>query len=106
MSTGNNVLGALAAAEQVVTLGVNIGGALIPIGVGLVKEIKRIATGQDTVAYAVLIQMDSAELDTVDKLSTDDLAAINAELAKLGKPPISPLDAGAPGPAVDPAPGS
>jgi hypothetical protein len=87
MST-KNILAALGEANSYVTLATNIGGVLIPIAVGLVKEIKQISTGHETVSYQVLIQTDSAELEAVDKLSKDDLAAINAELAKLGKPPV------------------
>lgn len=116
------VLNGLAEANEYVTLGIEIYGEIVPLAKGLVKEIKQIGTGTDTVSYAVLIQTDTAELDDVKKLSTDDLEAINAELAKLGKPPIvlaevedprassssadSPSDASAPGPAVDPAPGT
>jgi hypothetical protein len=91
MST-KNVLGALGEANQYVTLAINIGGVLIPIVAGLVKEIKQITAGTETVSYQILLQTDAAELEAVDKLSQDDLAAINAELAKLGKPPIPPLD--------------
>lgn len=74
-----------------VTLAIEVAGELIPLGKAVVRGIRQLATGGTTVDYEVLLRMDGAELDAIDKLSTDDLAAINAELAKLGLPPVPPL---------------
>lgn len=82
-----------------ITLAIELAGALIPIGKAAVQEIKQIATGGETVTYAVLLQMDGAELDKIAELSESELAAVNAELAKLGLPPVPAL----PDPTVPPA---
>lgn len=88
MST-KNILAALSESEQVITIGIELAGKIVPLAKGLVREIRQIGTGTETVAYQMLLQVDGAELDTVHKLATDDLTAINAELAKLGKPPLA-----------------
>jgi hypothetical protein len=91
MST-KNVLGQLADANGYVTLGLAVAGELVPLGKALVQEVKQIATGATTETYQVLLQIDGAELDAIAQLSEDDLAAVNAELAKLGIPPVpSPI---------------
>jgi hypothetical protein len=89
MSTTKNILGALSDAGTIIGIGIPIAGEIIPIATGLVKEIRSIATGAETVDYQILIQTDGAELDAIHKLAEDDLTAINAELAKLGQPPIT-----------------
>jgi len=101
MSTTKNILGALSDAGSIIGIGIPIAGQVIPLAVGLVKEIRQIATGSTTVDYQILIQTDGAELDAIHTLAEDDLTAINAELAKLGQPPI----AATPAPAA-PAPPS
>lgn len=88
MSTAKNVLSTIAGVENGVTLAIELSGQLVPLAVGMVREIRQVATGAKTVTYAVLIQTDAAELDAIDKLSTDDLTAINAELTRLGLPPV------------------
>jgi hypothetical protein len=87
MST-KNVLAALSDSNTAITLGIELAGQLIPLGKGLIKEIRSIATGAETVSYEVLLVADGKELDAVHQLATDDLAAINAELAKMGQPPL------------------
>jgi hypothetical protein len=100
MSTTKNILAALSDAGTIIGIGVPLAGEIIPLATGLVKEIRQIASGSTTVDYQILIQTDGAELDAVHQLAEDDLAAINAELAKVGQPPI-PV---APDPPPTPAP--
>ncbi len=102
MSTTKNILGALSDAGTIIGIGIPIAGQVIPLATGLVKEIRSIATGAVTVDYQILIQTDGAELDAIHKLAEDDLAAINAELAKLGQPQIPALPAPATPPATPP----
>lgn len=83
VNTVKTVLTALAGMNGEVTLALNAAGILIPLVKGAISEIRQIATGGGSVTYAVLIQTDDAELDAIDKLSNDDLTAINAELARL-----------------------
>jgi hypothetical protein len=90
-TTVKNLLSTLADANNLITLGVKLGGTLIPLATGVVKKIEQIGAGTATVTYQVLIQTDSAELDGVIQVADEDLAAINAELAKLGLPAVQPL---------------
>ncbi len=102
MSTTKNILGALSDAGTIIGIGLPIAGEIIPIATGLVKEIKQIATGSATVDYQILIQTDGAELDAIHQLAEDDLAAINAELVKLGQPPIPDGGSAPPAPPTPP----
>jgi len=88
MSTPNKVLTALVDANEYVALGLQVGEVLVPLVKGAIKEIRTIGEGKETVSYEVLLQIDGAELDAVDKLSQDDLAAINLELKARGAGPI------------------
>ena len=89
MSTPNKVLAALADANEYVALGLQVGEIVVPLVKGAIKEIRLIGHSGETVAYEVLIQVDGAELDAVDKLAQDDLVAINSELQLRGLPPVT-----------------
>ena len=92
MSTPNKVLSALADANEYVSIGLEVAGVVVPLVKGAITEIKKLGSGKDSETYQVLLQVDAAELDSVDKLAVDDLTAINAELTKRGVPavPIAP----------------
>lgn len=92
--SNTNVLAALGQTDQYVTLGLELAGEIVPLGKALVREIKTIATGSETTTYQLLLEADSKELDAIAALSLADLAAINGELAKLGKPPVIPISSG------------
>lgn len=85
-STAQGILGALSEAGGYIGVAIQLGGVLVPIGKALISKIKNISTGTETITYQLLVQQDQAELQDVDKLSGDDLAAINAELKRLGLP--------------------
>lgn len=102
-STALGLLTALQNANGYVALAVQIAGVLVPIGRSLIKKIEDIGAGSVTITFTDLVTADSAELDAINKLATDDLAAINAELARMGLPS---LPSAAAGPAADPAPGT
>jgi len=82
------ILGGLAQTNMVVSLGLQIGGIVIPLVKGLVSEIKQISTGQKSVTYQVLIITDEANLQQIDASSIADLVAENAELTRMGKTPL------------------
>lgn len=82
------VIGALAGVEKGITLAIEVGGQLVPLVKGAIAGIKQIGAGTDTVSYEILISTDQSELNKVIAVSTDDLNAINAELARMGKPPL------------------
>lgn len=92
MSTPNKILSTLADANEYVSIGLEVAGVVVPLVKGAITEIKKLGAGTDSETYQVLLQVDAAELDSVDKLAEDDLTAINAELAKRGVPtvPIAP----------------
>ncbi|MGH7836489.1 MAG: hypothetical protein ACREQC_01545 [Candidatus Binataceae bacterium] len=84
-----DTLSGLAKANSYVALGLEVADVVVPIVKGVISEIKQISTGDGTVAYTVLIQADESELSAVDTLSESELAAINAELTRLGAPTLS-----------------
>ena len=89
--TPKKVLATISTLEEtnkLVVLGLEIAGVIVPIVKAAIRGIHQIATGSETVSYAVLVQVDSAELDAIDKLSIDDLTAINLELVKAGAKPL------------------
>jgi hypothetical protein len=88
-SSGSGILGALSESNAVIALAIEVGDALVPIFKGAISEIKQIASGGETISYSVLIEGDQADLATVESMSDADLAAINSELARLGKPTLS-----------------
>lgn len=92
--SSSNILSALTDTNAGITLALEIGGQLVPLAKGLVSEIKKIGIGTDTEEYQLLITADASELDAIAKLSLDDLAAINAELTKLGVAPVVPIASG------------
>jgi hypothetical protein len=87
-STAQSILGTLSEAGGYIGLAIQLGGVLVPIGKALISKIKGIGAGSETITYQLLIEQDQAELQDVDKMSTDDLTAINAELARMGLPAL------------------
>jgi hypothetical protein len=87
-----NILSALSDSNQIITLGLEVAGQLVPLVKGAITEIKKSSTGAKTETYQVVITADAAELDAITKLAADDLTALNAELARLGVPPVPPYD--------------
>lgn len=92
--SSKNILAALSDTNNGITLGLTLAGQLTPLIKGLFRGIRLIGAGTDTATYEVVIHVDAAELDTIAALSLEDLAAVNAELAKLGKAPVIPIDSG------------
>lgn len=93
MST-KNVLAALGDTNTLITLGLEVAGEIVPLGKALVRGIRSIGGSTDTTTYELLLVADSTELDAISTLALADLAAINGELAKLGKAPVIPIDSG------------
>ncbi len=82
------ILNGLGQTNMIVSLGLQVAGIVVPLVKGLVSQIKLISTGASTVTYQVVVTADEANLQAVQALSDSDLAAINAELARLGKTPL------------------
>jgi hypothetical protein len=86
--SASSLLTALADVNGYVSLAVQLGELVVPIGKALVSKIASIGQGNATITFQLLVTQDEAELATVDQMSTDDLNAINAELVRLGKPAL------------------
>ena len=78
----------LSASNEYVTLGVTVAGVAIPLIKGLIAKIEGIGTGNVTITFADLVTADLAELDAIQQLASDDLAAVNAELKRMGFPTL------------------
>jgi hypothetical protein len=89
-----SLLQTLSDANGYVALAISAAGVLIPLGKALVSKIESIGKGSVTITFTDLVAADDAELATIVQSSGADLAAINAELAKLGLPPIATPPAG------------
>lgn len=88
--TASTMLNILAASNGYVTLAIQAAGVLVPLGKALVQKIEDIGKGSVTITFTDLVTADLAELDAIQKLSSDEIAAINAELAQLGLPALPP----------------
>jgi len=88
MSTPNKILTALADANGVISLGLEVAGVVVPLVKGAITEIRKLGTSTSNVTYQVVLEVDATELDSIDKLAVDDLTAINAELAARGITPV------------------
>jgi len=84
-------LQALQASNGYVALGVSALGIIIPGVKAVISEIKSIGQGSVTITLTDLVIADQAELQKVIETSNADLAAINAELVRLGAPPLPAL---------------
>jgi hypothetical protein len=87
-STASTLLNSLSQVSGEVGIAIQIGEALIPVGKALVTKIKNSVAGVETIDYQLLLSEDQAALVAVDASSNADLAAINAELSRLGAPTL------------------
>ena len=87
-SSAANILGILQQANGYIALGVQVGNLLIPLGRGLIAEIRKIGAGSESQSYEIVVRMDLAEIEDTKKMSTDDLTAINEEFTRMGLPTV------------------
>jgi hypothetical protein len=83
------ILQTLAGTNGYIALGIQVADLVIPLGKALIKDIKGIGQGAVTITFTDLVAADEAELAAIIQTSKADLDAVNAELAKLGLPPLS-----------------
>jgi hypothetical protein len=86
--TAGAILTALQESSSYVTLAIQVAGVLVPLGKSLIGKIKSIGQGAVTIEFDALVTEDLAELDAINQLSIDELAAINAELTRIGLPAL------------------
>jgi hypothetical protein len=87
-STAGNLLSILQSANGWVTLGMEVGGVVIPLVKALIKKIEQTTGAGGSVDYQILLTADQATLESVTQISLADLAAINSELTRLGLPTL------------------
>jgi len=95
-SSALGFLQALQSSNQWVALGVAALGVIVPGVKALITSIKQDASGTITITFSDLVAADQAELQKVIDASNTDLAAINAELVRLGAAPLPMLAPAAP----------
>ena len=93
-STTLGLLQTLAGTNGYIALGIQVAGVLIPLGKALIQTIEGIGQGSATITFTDLVAADDAELAAIVQNSETDLAAVNAELAKLGLPQLPAPPAG------------
>lgn len=86
-SPTSGLLNVLTSLNGEVQLGVTIGNVVVPLIAGVIKSIKGSGAGQ-TIEYTVVIQSEQAVLDSIIASGAADLAAINAELVRMGLTPL------------------
>jgi len=86
-SAASNLLGLLAGTDSTVSIALTVGEALVPVIVGVVKDIKSAVTGK-TVEYTLVVQSTEEVLDQIIAEGQSDLTLINSELDRLGKPKL------------------
>jgi len=94
-TVAGSILSVLTASNGYVTLGIQLAGVFVPLVKGLIQKIEGIGAGNTTVTFSALVTADDAEIASIVQSADTDLAAINAELVRLGAPPL---------PVVAPAP--
>ena len=78
----------LTATNAEISLGLTIGNVVVPVIIGIIKQIKTAVTGTE-VEYTVVIKSTGALLDAIIAAGESDLNAINKELERFGIPPLS-----------------
>lgn len=112
----STLLASLAQINGTVGLVATIAGVAIPLVAGVVKKFKTDVFGATTVEFTLVLQTTQAELNSDISIAQQDLSDINAELQKMGRPPLqvvkpinvqapaAPAKAAAPAPAPPPIP--
>lgn len=87
-STAGKFLDALSGANNLISVAVPIAGLLIPLVVQVIKSISGSGT-QQTITYTLVIQEEQAALDAIIAAGAVDLTTVNAELVRMGLPPLA-----------------
>jgi hypothetical protein len=84
-----NILSALADSNGYVTLALTAAGVVIPLAKAAIQKIEGLGSANVTITFTDLVAADQAELTAIVQEADADLAAVNAELTRLGLPAIS-----------------
>jgi hypothetical protein len=87
-STASTILSILQESNGYISLGIQLAGVFVPLAKGLIQKIEGIGTGNVTIAFSDLVAADQAEIAKIIATAGTDLDAVNAELVRLGHPPL------------------
>ena len=87
-STLSNVLTILSGAGGYVTLGIQVAGVVIPLVKALISKIEGIGGPAVVITFSDVLAADEALIQSIIDSSNADLAAVNAELARIGLPTL------------------
>jgi hypothetical protein len=87
-TAASTILTILEASNGYVSLGLQLAGVFVPLAKGLIQKIEGIGTGNVTIAFSDLVAADQDEIAKIVATAGADLDAINAELVRLGAPPL------------------
>ncbi len=90
--TGSKILSVIG---EIVQVAVPAASGLVPVVMAAIADIKASEDGQ-TLTYTLAVQQGEAALTTADSLDEQTLSEVNAELAKLGLPPLQSAAPAAP----------
>lgn len=85
-STAANILTILQESNGYISLGIQLAGVFVPLAKGLIQKIEGIGAGNVTITFTDLVAHDQDEIAAIVATANADLAAVNAELVRLGHP--------------------
>ena len=87
-STAATILTILQESNGYISLGLQLAGVFVPLAKGLIQKIEGIGAGNVTITFTDLVAHDQAEITGIVTTAGADLDAVNAELVRLGHPPL------------------
>ena len=87
-STAATILTILQESNGYISLGIQLAGVFVPLAKGLIQKIEGIGAGNVTITFTDLVAHDQAEIAAIVATAGADLDAVNAELVRLGAPPL------------------
>jgi hypothetical protein len=87
-SAASTILTILQESNGYISLGLQLAGVFVPLAKGLIQKIKGIGAGNVTITFTDLVAHDQAEIAGIVTTAGADLDAVNAELVRLGHPPL------------------
>jgi hypothetical protein len=87
-STAASILTILQESNGYVSLGIQLAGVFVPLAKALIQKIEGIGSGNVTITFTDLVAADQTEIAAIVTTANADLAAVNAELVRMGLPPL------------------
>jgi hypothetical protein len=87
-STAASILTILQESNGYISLGIQLAGVFVPLAKALIQKIEGIGAGNVTITFTDLVAADQAEIAAIVSTANADLSAVNAELVRMGLPPL------------------